>query len=317
MDDWIKVQFFENQAPIGAFGDGAQPVLDTEQGLLALHGASPANFTVNLVARARAAYDFLTASQGQVGDWEGSVYATALVLRALASQRPNLSVSTDELGRPYLVFSNPNPLSGDPVKVLSAVVNRSGVQAPASIARFYAVDEAGGPVRMLGESAVRALEAGESADLSLTLPSSGLSGRQIIRVAFDADNTISETDKSDNTAEGVLEIRRAVNLLTTRTDISFSEEETQLTIRARLHCRGEATGPFSVRIFRGNPDTGGLPMGTTTLEGLGPGETTEVTATIDRPESEGPLAFYVVVDPFDEVSEANEIDSCLYIQNSL
>jgi hypothetical protein len=310
LDGWIVAQILAKQSAAGDFGGGDQPVLDTAQCLLALTELDQSRFTQNLAGAVSGGASFLAGAQGADGSWGGNIYMTALTLRALAVQRPNWSVSLDESGRSFIAFSNPNPIRGETVSARLALANRSTAAAPSTTLRFQAIPESGGPAVFLAEVSLGALQPGQRTEAVGSFSTSALSGRYTVTAAVDPENAVAETVESDNTASGVLNVVRAVNLAVNATDITFAAVSAgQVRISVSVHNVGEAVGAFQVAFYKGNPATGGLLIGAKSASGMAEQSTTSVSQDWATAGVNGPTPIYAVVDSGKQIDEANEQDN--------
>jgi squalene cyclase len=78
------------------------------------------------------AINYLTSTQLPNGSWEDDPYSTALALRALASVKPNLSISSSDIS-----FSNPTPTVGETITITANFKNTGPSQADNILVQFY------------------------------------------------------------------------------------------------------------------------------------------------------------------------------------
>lgn len=171
----------------GGFGDGAVSLADTIELSAA---AAPLSLSGYASAQLR---QFVGAAQQRHGDWQGSVYLTALAAR---TQRLNNKPNLRGNGAPSY---QPQPaLDGDRVRLSVPVVNTGLVAAPASTARWYDGNPTQGGQPFGAAVALPALIPGASVAVSGSWDSRGLAGARELWLQLDDAGSIDELDEDDN-----------------------------------------------------------------------------------------------------------------------
>jgi len=170
----------------GGFGESPSTGYATALALQALMRAgAPADVV-------EAAIAWLQRAQRSDGSWGGSSYQTALVLTALKSGvAANLIVPADGL-----VIDPVAPHEGDVVHVTARVQNVGRAPAAASKVRLY--EGSVSPAGAVAEAMVPALAPGESATVTLDLPTADRAGARVLYVVADADGEVPESREDDN-----------------------------------------------------------------------------------------------------------------------
>jgi len=186
---WLLLQ----QSAEGGFGSGADGVLPTAwavAGLVRLgNGADIAS-----------AMSYLRSRQSLAGDWNGSVFTTAEVIRVLAEiAKPNLAFDASIVATPAA------PISGDRVHLVGRIRNDGVLAEGVKLAWFLGDPDQGGA--MIGaEADLGTLAAGQSLEVSADWESAGFSGAQSIVAVLDRADSIDELNESDNRQTVALEV---------------------------------------------------------------------------------------------------------------
>ncbi|HKD42278.1 MAG TPA: CARDB domain-containing protein, partial [Myxococcaceae bacterium] len=286
-------------------GDGSWgSVTSTASAVLALLESSGNNAVAISSGR-----NFLIATQLANGSWPGGVRATALATHALIAGSPDWRITTDELGRPALVLSNPEPLQGTTFTASFDVENRSGTAAPTINVRFIGNLLSGGPDVVLANIFIPPLSAGQTTNVSTSLPTAQLGGRYILRAIVNPDNTIGELDTTNNTAAAQLNVRQENDLAVSAAGIRFTTlGPNQVQVSVTVNNYG-TTLPINVGVdvYKGSPFSGGTRVGSGTINaGLAPNQGTTVTVNWNTATVNGPTAVYAFVDPTTQLVEADK-----------
>lgn len=178
---WLLLQ----QSAEGGFGSGADGVLPTAwavAGLVRLGNGTDVG----------SAMSYLRSRQSLAGDWNGSVFTTAEVIRVLAEiAKPNLSFDGSIVATPAA------PISGDRVHLVGRVRNDGVLAQGVKIAWFLGDPDQGG-VAIGTEADLGTLSAGQSLEVSADWDSTGFSGSQSIVAVLDRADSIDELNESDN-----------------------------------------------------------------------------------------------------------------------
>ncbi|MEZ5332102.1 MAG: CARDB domain-containing protein [Thermoanaerobaculia bacterium] len=140
-------------------------------------------------------------------------------------------------------------------------------------------------------------------------------GSIVLTAAIDPENLLPEVDEANNSAAlafeatALLEPNLVVssNDLTAAPDPALEGSPTTLSVPVR-NTGGTAAGPFSVDVYDGAPEEGGLLLGSVLIASLDAGATAPVE--LSWPEvPAGDRLVHVIVDPQGAVEEADETDN--------
>jgi len=148
------------QNPDGGFGASPSTVYETSLTYLSLVGqTTDATVLGNAI-------NYLSSTQLPDGSWEDDPYSTALALRALASVKPNLSISSTDI-----TFSNPTPAVGDTITITATIKNTGPAPADNVLVQFFDGDPLAGGVP-IGETTITSIPSfGTSqAGINYTIP---------------------------------------------------------------------------------------------------------------------------------------------------
>ncbi len=179
---WLLTQ----RNPDGSYGVGADAVLPTAWTVAGLvrRGAG---------ADVSASIAFLRSRQTlATGDWNGSVFTTAEVVRVLEQiNKANLSFDAPASASPAA------PIAGDVVRIRTRVRNDGLALLAARLTWFLGDPDAGGtPIG--SDIELGALGAGQSLAVELDWNTTGLAGEQQIWAVLDRANSIDELNETDN-----------------------------------------------------------------------------------------------------------------------
>ncbi|MBZ4420466.1 CARDB domain-containing protein [Myxococcus sp. RHSTA-1-4] len=288
------------QGPGGSFGS----VGDTALAVLALLGAPGTHEAAISSGRS-----YLVSIQQVDGSWEGSVRATALAVRALGTHQPDWRVLTDEWGRGALVLSDAEPLLGATVTARLDVENRSGSPAPATPVRFVAHSMETGADVVLREVTLPPLEPRQMTHVATSLSTTLLSGRYTLRAVVDPDGAVPELDERNNAVSAPLRVRQESDVAVTSQGIHFTStgaEQVRIEVSVR-NLGAPLPRDVQVDVYKGTPGTGGVKLGSGTVPaGTAPNASSRFSLTWSTQGVNGPTAVHVVVDPADQLSEADE-----------
>ncbi len=114
------------------------------------------------------AVNYLRNNQLADGSWTQDFYSTALALRALASVKPNLSITSNDI-----VFFNPTPKQGDTITISASIRNTGPAQAPSTSSgqgitvQFHDGDPLAGGI-LIGETIIASIPAFRNTPASIT-----------------------------------------------------------------------------------------------------------------------------------------------------
>ncbi len=283
--------------PDGGISDSASTVYETA---LAFDALVVSNADISSISRP--AIDYLLNTQLVNGSWDDDPYSTALALRALASVKPNLTVSSNDI-----IFSDPAPTVGDTITVSATVLNTGTSQAENVLVSFYDGAPALNGV-LIGEATIASVPAFGSAqaDINWTIP---IASAQIIYVFIDPLNSIDELDESDNSASKNLTTATLPDLSITHGDVTLAPlpplPGENVTISATVRNKGEtAAGNVTVHIYDGDPSAGALLLGSITFPVISAGA--EETFILNTTFTAGLREIHISVDINNSIIESNE-----------
>jgi hypothetical protein len=132
----------------------------------------------------------------------------------------------------------------------------------------------------------------------------------------DPANVLGETDESNNEAAFTVDVAASTepNLVVQSTGISLDPEPAlegmPLRVRALVRNVGLVdAGPFEVAFFAGDPEVGGLPLGSVSLSGIPSSSEASVEVLWPDVTLRGQQLFHVLVDDGQAVAEFDETDN--------
>jgi len=202
----------------GGFGDEKSSEHDTAQVLIALVAAGGSD-----AVRIDEASRYLASSQRADGSWQGSVYATALALRAFGgAAQLNWAMDT-------FVADPSSGAGGIPAALQLTVRNTGSTRAPATTVRLYDGDPANGGVPARADIAIPPLGAGGKAEVAVSWHTLGKIGTHTLYAVVNPDSAQEELTRSDNTASldyTIGAVAEGVDLLVTSSDILITPSQT-------------------------------------------------------------------------------------------
>jgi uncharacterized repeat protein (TIGR01451 family) len=218
---------------------------------------------------------------------------------------PDLSITSADI-----TFTPAVPTPGQSV-TMTAIVRNTGETAAGNVTvEFYDGDPLSGGV-LIGNATVPSIAAGGFAGIQLT--TEFIAGNHSIHIVTDSSNSIAESNETNNTATNVLQVGGAFSeLLITRNDISFvpayPAEGDPVLISATVHNEGNGeVYDIPVRFYLGDPDSGGIQIGSDMTISSIPSKSTETVNTIwNSTGHAGSNNIYVKVDPLNAIPEVNE-----------
>jgi subtilase family serine protease len=228
-----------------------------------------------------------------------------LALRALANIKPNLTISSSDI-----TFSNQTPTRGETVTVTAAIHNTGPATAENIFIRFFDGDPSAGGVQFGADRTIQAIDPYSSATVNVAFNTSGLIGRHAIFVVADPMNIIDEAAEIDNIALNFVTINTLPDIFVNNAEITYTPvnptPDVPLNITFIVRNLGE-TGLQNVltKLYNSLPGDGGVAIDSYTIKTLGGKGVYGVIATIYSP-TPGVNTFYLMADPDNTVSEANE-----------
>lgn len=275
----------------GGFGSGASTVYESALAFIALMESGQ---TQGLSLQN--AINYLSTTQLANGSWNDDPYSTALALRALALVKPDLSIAAGDIA-----VTPPLPTAGDTVAI-TATVHNIGLETAANMT-----------VRLMdngistGEQIVAAINPGASAQVSFTVSSITPYGDHNLSIAIDPANAIAETNEANNTASTRIWAKVPADLVVMSEDLNitpaYPKPGETITFTARIANMGEdAAGAFNSDIYDGDPNNGGVKLGSFTIPGIPSGEwgSGAITFTL---ATAGNHTLYLIADPLHNITE--------------
>ncbi len=205
---------------------------------------------------------------------------------------------------------------GERVQVRVELRNRGTLDllaAPVQLAQHTA----GGPVELSRTSVD--LAAGESTAVDLWWRVVAPPGDLSLLIRADPFDLLEESREDNNSVPLSLRVLSSglPNLTASGADLVIEPdppvEGEEATVLALVRNAGDApAGPFLVSVFVGDPDEGGTLLGQAALGGLPPGGEERVEIPWSPVDLRGSLGLYALVDPDDEVEEADEDDNLAF-----
>lgn len=212
---------------------------------------------------------------------------------------------------PDLVFvkgitTTPDPLVPGQVGQLTVHVrNNGGVPAKDVLVRFTLSTGL-----VLGERKLPSLDPAKT--LVVSIPWRALPGGAKLVVILDPDNTVKESNETNNRVEADLKLpgTRGTDLAVTSFGLSLTPTPAAKGQKVELAARVYNLGQNDVKqvlvsFFRGDPQKGGKALGSATIATLAKGKS-EVAKVNHVLVQEGDFDLTVVVDPYDAIAEASE-----------
>lgn len=204
---------------------------------------------------------------------------------------------------------------GDDVTFRITLRNRGTVDAPPAPVNYLITD--GTTTRTLRTNTVE-IGAGQSVEQTLTWRVD-LTGSLTFTAQLDPDGLVPETDEGNNAGSLVLPAGSAVgpNLAVSYQEFTISplpgNEGSDLVLSAVVRNTGSvAAGDFDVSFYNGDPQQGGVALGTMAVPGLAAGATTRVSFTWTAVPSSGDKLLFVVADAAKVIAESNEEDNAAF-----
>lgn len=221
-------------------------------------------------------------------------------LEELILDKPDLIVSAIEF--------DTDPIYDYQTVVVIATISNIGITAAVEFKVSF-VDFFSGESVELGNQTINTLDSGDSVDISISwaTPESGV---HTITVVADLNDTVIEEDEGNN------QLSRQVNVLARLPDLSISSGDINFNIQPAftdspviiqatiLNTLGKANANnVTVKFYAGNPDAGGVEIGSTMVNVPMGGSNTTSLEWI--PSQIGEYPIYVRVNPFHNPEEYN------------
>ncbi len=210
-------------------------------------------------------------------------------------------------------FNPVSPEDGDYVQIKAVIKNNGSEQSEATKLKFYIGDPSSGGDQLDIDKSLPAIDSGATRTSQFNLNTTGKTGDNEIFAVIDPFDTVDEINELNNTLSRMLTVQASTrpDLTLTSSDITFTPEKPAMgdliTISARIqNIRNTATTSVDVNFYNGDPLSGGILLGTSTIPALS-GMGSEIAAlTWDTTNVTGKHEIYVSVDPDNTITEANE-----------
>ncbi|WP_041245589.1 CARDB domain-containing protein [Geotalea uraniireducens] len=280
-----------SQNPDGGFGVGSSIVYETALAFIALieSGQGQAQPLQN-------AGNYLTATQSANGSWNDDPYSTALALRALSYVKPDLAIATANIA-----VSPNSPTVGDSLTV-TAIVANIGLEAATGVVVRLLDNGAS-----IGEQTIPTINPGATVPATFAIAPLAAVGEHVLTVAIDPANTINEVSKTNNSANVRLWAKAPADLVVTPDFLTvtpaYLKPGESVTLAFAVANMGEsAAGSFSAILYDGDPNAGGIQLGTVTMAGIAAGAWGEGSFTF-TPATAGVHTLTLVADPQHAITE--------------
>ena len=225
-------------------------------------------------------------------------YSTALALRALALVKPDLSLTSTDIAALPL-----SPAVGENITV-SATVRNTGLEMADNIT-----------VRLLdngvaaGEQTVAAISPGGSTAAAFAVNLTPY-GDHTFSIVIDPGNSVTETSETNNIATLRIWAKAPADLVVMPGYISVSPTYPKpgetVTLTANIANMGEInSGAFDAELYDGDPNNGGIKLGSFAIPGIFPGQSVSGSVTFSLTAT-GAHTLHLVVDPINAIPEASE-----------
>jgi hypothetical protein len=299
--DWLAAR----QNADGGFGDSPSTTHDTADVIRTV-------ILLDALPRIRGgeAADYLLARQTIEGSWDGSTFATALVVDAV--QRaifPNWSFLGPVEAQPAA------PRDGERVELTLTITNDGSTIAPAGVLRIFDGDPDVGGAVIGSDINLPSLAPARSAVVTTLWDTFDQAGSHTLTAVIDPDDLLTELSELDNRASIDIEVQAApveADLEVRQTDITISPAQPDrlpttlgVSVQARNLGRTDVAAA-QVELWLGTPESGEL---LDTQTALLPQRSTTVVNFSYVLTTPGTSSFTVRLDPADTISEADETNN--------
>lgn len=225
----------------------------------------------------------------------------------------DLTISSSDV-----TFSNPSPTESDAITITAIIQNIGGSDAIQVVVQCYDGNPQAGGTKIKEDITLPAIATGSTETANFT--TSLVTGSHDIYVRIDPYNTVSELDETNNQAFNSIVVLPAPVALTdlsvSPSDINFSNpaplQGDTITITATIHNLRLSVENVRIQFYDGNPDTGGVQIGTDQIIPLlRAGDITPVSVDWIV-ESTGIHNIYILVDPDNIIEESKETNNIAY-----
>ncbi len=238
---------------------------------------------------------------------------------------PDLAITSEDITLPA------GPYTEGSIIPITANIRNIGASAASNIAvRLYNGNPLNGGQRIGADQVIFSLNPGTSAAALFTFDTLGHPGTNMLYVAIDPENILSESGKANNLALVELSVQSPM-----LPDLSISSgniviapasprEGDQVAVSATITNRGSRTGNISVRVSVRSDDSGAgsevFGETKTIYPVLELGQTATIQAVIDTTGMAGQKSIVITIDPANAIAESkeenNSVSQALFIQSS-
>jgi large repetitive protein len=234
----------------------------------------------------------------------------------------DLKIGTEDIDLPESPY-----YEGSIIPITASVKNTGSVTANNVTVRLYLGSPAAGGVQIGSTRTISSIDANGSANVVFTFDTLGRTGRNVLYIVLDQENTVIESNETNNVAAITITVLtpELPNLAITSDNIQMSSVSVQegqvVTITASITNRGAAVGSIPVRFSLGDPGSGGQVIADQTVYPiLGLGKTATVTATLNTTGLAGQQTVFVTIDSANTIIELSKADNTatktLFIQSA-
>jgi hypothetical protein len=214
-----------------------------------------------------------------------------------------------------MTLSNDSPLSGEIISIVAEIQNLGGLEAKDVRVRFYDGEPSYG-IQLGDDQIISKLS--PSGITTLTTQWLATAGIHDIYVVVDPLNSISESNEDNNRIFRTVTVpgNKLPELGLTKNDITFSKSDPvkgeNITVNATIHNTGMDASNILILTYLGNPMSGGIQIGATTIPNLSSNSTTNIQTQwlINKPA--GNYDIYIWIDPYNTIPEGNEHDNIAF-----
>jgi len=295
---WLSIQ----QNSDGGFGKPVSTVHETAEVILTVVKAK-----LDAEIDTSSAIAFIRDRQRESGNWEGSVYTTAVAASALRSiSRQNLAVisfNADE----------DNRRDGERVNLTVMVTNDSPLNTEVASLQIFEGDPNNGGASVLGPVNIPILNPGNTLSFNFFWDTFEKAGSQKLYAVIDQEAALLERSKGDNVISLVYAVEAAtegVDLELSLNDILITPENpveipSQLSVSAIVRNTGvNDANNVIAQVWRGEPENGGTLTDEIIINV--PGRSSTSANFFTDLIFPGDTAFVVVVDPDGVIPESRE-----------
>ncbi|GIV78085.1 MAG: hypothetical protein KatS3mg050_2479 [Litorilinea sp.] len=211
-------------------------------------------------------------------------------------------------------FEPAEPSDGDLVTIRATVLNNG--TAPASDVVVRLVDITNGQEELIDKQRlIESIPAGESGVAQVTYDVTDKAGTRQIQLVVDPNDTIAESDETDNTATTSLTVAPppAPNLVVQSSDIRFTPSSPSagdlVTVTVTVRNTGQRNANNVEVRFTDVTNGGNTPIGTQTIASIPSGGSGIAQVAYDTTGKEGQRQIQVTADPNNTIAETNEEDN--------